>query len=271
MQRKNERLSDAQRFYRESLQLLSAREIPFLVGGAYAMALYTGIKRETKDFDICVRAKDVDAILELFRANGHRVERTHRHWLAKIFRGEHLVDVIYRAGNGLCEVDDLWLERAQRKDVFGVNARIAAPEELIWMKAYIMERERYDGADVAHLLFSCAECIDWKHLLLRFGDDWRVLLSHLVLFGFIYPTERHRIPPALIEKLCDKLRAEQILPEPDRVCRGTLLSRAQYLVDVEKGGFRDARVDARCQLTAEDLESWTAEIPPESAPHCPNH
>ena len=30
--------------------------MPFLVGGAYAFARYTGIERHTKDFDVFVRA-----------------------------------------------------------------------------------------------------------------------------------------------------------------------------------------------------------------------
>lgn len=255
---------EAHEFYRKSLQLLREHDFPFLVGGAYAMAVYTGIKRDTKDFDLCVRCRDVDRVLKLFEHCGYRVERTFPHWLAKVFCGQHLIDLIYRAGNGLCEVDDSWLERAQQSEALGVAARITAPEELIWMKAYIMERERYDGADVAHLLFSCADRLDWKHLLARFGDDWRVLLSHLVLFDFIYPTERHRIPPAVLDKFCDKLRTEQMLPVSDRICRGTLLSRAQYLVDVRDRHFRDARLDARCQLTPEDVKLWTDNIPAES-------
>jgi hypothetical protein len=47
----------------------------------------------------------------------------------------------------------------------------------------------------------------------------------------------------------------------ERVCRGTLLSRAQYLPDIRERGFRDARLDARCKVTAAELESWTAAIP----------
>jgi hypothetical protein len=53
---------------------------------------------------------------------------------------------------------------------------------LIWQKAYVMERERFDGADIVHLLASCAPGIDWKRLMERFGPDWRVLMSHLILF-----------------------------------------------------------------------------------------
>lgn len=264
MQRADKSRADSKEFYRKGLQLLNDRNVSFLIGGAHAMALYTGIERETKDFDLYVRAQDIEEVLQIFQDEGYRVERSFPHWLAKVFAGEYLIDLIYRAGNGLCEVDDSWLDRSQVREVFGVTARVTAPEELIWMKAYIMERERYDGADIAHLLLSCADRIDWKHLLLRFGDDWRVLLTQLVLFGFIYPSERHRIPAAVLEQLCGKLSKEQIAPETDRVCRGTLLSRAQYLIDVQERGFRDARLDARCQLTENDVRFWTANIPAEA-------
>jgi hypothetical protein len=58
-------------------------------------------------------------------------------------------------------------------------------EETIWSKAFVMERERYDGADIAHLLRASAERLDWHRLLERFDAHWPVLLSHLILFGFI--------------------------------------------------------------------------------------
>lgn len=109
------------------------------------------------------------------------------------------------------------------------------------MRAYIMERERFDGADIAHILQSCAEKLDWPHLVQRFGPDWRVLLSHLVLFGYIYPSEHGRIPTAIMDDLILRLRKDAPTARCEHVCRGTLLSRKQYLVDVEEWGFRDAR------------------------------
>jgi hypothetical protein len=124
------------------------------------------------------------------------------------------------------------------------------------MKAFIMERERYDGADVAHLFQSCAERIDWRHLLDRFGPDWEVLLSHLVLFGYIYPSERAHVPRHVMEELVQRLRNEaQSLAE--RLCRGTSLSRAQYLVDVNERGFRDARLESRVQMGPGEISDWT--------------
>lgn len=256
-------LNEAAKFYRESMQLLQREGVPFMVGGAFCMALYTGIARNTKDFDLLIRATDVDLTLEVFRRCGYRTEKTHPHWLAKIFQSDNLIDIIYRGGNGLCEVDDSWLARAPTHEVLGVATKVCAPEEMIWMKAYIMERERYDGADVAHLLLNCAERIDWPHFVERFGPDWRVLLSYLVLFGFIYPSERDRIPAAVVRDLTDRLRAEANTAASERVCQGTLLSRAQYLHDVRAEGFRDARLDERCQMTKAEMEEWTALRPRE--------
>src|ERR1043166_2894945 len=246
-------LNEAAKFYRDSMQLIQREGVPFMVGGAFAMALYTGIARNTKDFDLLVRASDVDLTLEVFRRHGYRTEKTHPHWLAKAFHG----------GNGLCEGGDSWVARAPTNEVLGVAAKVCAPEEMIWMKAYIMERERYDGADVVHLLLSCAERIDWPHLIQRFGRDWRVLLSHLVLLGFIYPSERNRIPSAVVDELMKKMRTEGDTAASERVCQGTLLSRPQYLHDVREEGFRDARLDERCRMTKAEMDEWTALRPRE--------
>lgn len=45
-----------------------------------------------------------------------------------------------------------------------------------------------------------------------------------------------------------------------KVCQGTLLSRAQYLVDVDEWGYEDARVTPRGSMTPEQVAVWTAAI-----------
>ncbi len=149
-------------------------------------------------------------------------------------------------------------------ELLGLHVKLCAPEETIWMKAYIMERERFDGADIAHILQSCAEKIDWPHLVRRIGPDWRVLLSHLVLFGYIYPGQREKIPAAVMDGLILRLRNERPAAGSGRLCRGTLLSRKQYLVDVQERGFRDARLRERSHMDAGDIVHWTEAIPKEN-------
>ena len=250
-------------FHLTSVGALQAANVPFLIGGAYVVEVYAGVSRRTKDFDLFIRPHDVDAALDALAHAGYETELTSSHWLAKARRGRDYVDLIFRAGNGLCEVDDSWFERAQDHELLGLHVKLSPPEETIWMKAYIMERERFDGADVAHILLSCAEKLDWQHLVQRIGPDCRVLLSHLVLFGYIYPSEQGRIPTTVMDDLIGRLRKEAPAGGDKRLCRGTLLSRKQYLVDVHKRGFHDARLEKRVHMDSEDIAQWTKAIPKE--------
>src|SRR6266516_2713655 len=247
-------------FHRRSVAALQNANVPFLIGGAYVVEVYAGVSRQTKDFDLYIRPRHVDAALEALARAGYKTEVTSPHWLAKARYGRDYVDLIFRAGNGLCEVDDSWFERAHDYELLGFPVKLCAPEETIWMKAYIMERERFDGADVAHILLSCAEKLDWQHLVQRFGPDWRVLLSHLVLFDYIYPGEQGRIPAAIMDDLIARLQSEKRTAGADRICRGTLLSRKQYLLDIQERGFRDARLQQRVHMNAKDIAHWTRAI-----------
>jgi hypothetical protein len=158
-------------------------------------------------------------------------------------------------------VDDEWFAHAVSAEVLGMPLKLSPPEEMIWSKAFVQERERYDGADIAHVLRTQAEHLDWERLLRRFGDKWHVLLSHLTLFGFIYPSERGKIPAWVMEELIGRLQNDLRTPAPaKRVCQGTLLSREQYLVDVERWGYADARLRPRGNLTRQDIDHWTAAI-----------
>ena len=237
------------------MQLLRDNNIDFLVGGAYALGHYTGIDRDTKDFDLFLRPAEVSSALVIWRNAGYAVEYTFTHWLAKVRCGRVYVDIIFRSGNGLGAVDDVWFQQARDATIFDTRVKVVPPEELIWQKAYIMERERFDGADVAHMLKACGENLDWSRLVKRFDSDWRVLWSHLILFGFIFPSKRQVIPLGLLKELGERMLKEQSEPvagEP--ICNGTLLSRIQYQSDLVE--FIDARTAARSQVSDEEIQRW---------------
>ena len=245
--------------YGRALRELSADGAPFLVGGALALALYCGIRRETKDLDLFVRREDVPRVLDTLARSGFRTETTFPHWLAKAHADDHFVDVIFSSGNGAAPVDREWFDHATRATVFGVPVGVCPVEETIWSKAFVMERERFDGADVMHLLLACATTLDWGRLLRRFAEHWRVLLSHLVLFGFVYPDEADRVPRWVVEELSDRLRRAPAPEASGRVCRGTLLSREQYLPDLVRG-WRDARLPPDGAMSMEAIALWTDAI-----------
>ena len=244
-------------FYRDVIRTLTDADLPFLVGGTYALAHYTGVMRPTKDLDLFVRRESLERALAALEAAGHSTEITHPHFLGKAYAGQRFVDVIFSSGNGSCAVDDWWFEHAPHGTLFDLPVRHCPIEEMIWSKAYVMERERYDGHDVAHLLRAGAAWLDWPRLVARFGPHWRVLLAHLVLFGFIYPGERTKIRETILDELVERLKREALVTADANLCRGTLLSRSQYLYDVHHLGLSDARVQPLGQMTIEQTALWT--------------
>jgi hypothetical protein len=245
-------------FYRDVLNLMNDSQIPYLVGGGYALDHYTGIARDSKDLDLLLEPAHARAILKLFSAHGYRTELCFPHWLGKVFGGDDVVDIIFSSGNGLCRVDNAWFEHAVSGDILGVTVKLCPAEELIWTKGFIMERERYDGADIAHLVRTRGAQLDWSRLLRRFDTHWQVLLSHLVLFDFIYPAEQRLVPCWVINELVQRMQNQSADCAPrNRVCRGTLLSRSQYRVDVESWGYEDARQQPIGSMTPEEAMNWT--------------
>jgi hypothetical protein len=249
----------ASAFYADALALLEAAAIPFLIGGAFAYSRYSQLHRETKDLDLFLRPSDVPRTLALFDGAGYRTDLAFPHWLAKVYCDELFIDLIFSSGNGVTRVDDLWFEHAIEHDALGRRLRLCPPEEMIWSKAFVQERERFDGADVLHLIRTVGPTLDWEHLLKRFGADWPVLLSHLVLFRFVYPDRRHIVPEWVVTELMRRFAELRVNPDL-HVCRGTLLSREQYLPDVERFGYEDARVQPHGSLTPAEAEIWTAAI-----------
>lgn len=248
-------------FYLAALHSLRRSGIDFLVGGAYALERYTGISRDTKDLDVFVRPEDCERVLAAFAESGFDTELTFPHWLGKARAGSEMVDVIFSSGNGCARVDDEWFQHGVADEVMGVPVRLIPVEEMIWSKGLIMERERFDGADVAHLIQAIGDRLDWRRLLDRYGRHWRALFAHVVLFGFIFPSDRSKIPPWVIEECSERLAKETKRGDlPDKICYGTIISRQQYLVDVNERGYRDARLEPLGNMSENEIAQWTKGI-----------
>ena len=249
-------------FYLDSMDVMHEAGIDFLVGGAYSLAHYAGVVRHTKDFDVFVRKADLHRAMGAFERAGYRTELVFPHWLAKAFkpRSEDFVDIIFSSGNGLCDVDDEWFDHAVNGIALDRPARLVPAEEIIWTKAFIQERERFDGADIAHLLLARGPELDWDRLKKHFRGHEQILLAHLLLFTYIYPTERRRIPWPVVEELMQRVRDEKLPADGKRICRGTTISRAQYLPDIREHGFEDSRLEPHGPMKSEDVAHWTAAI-----------
>jgi hypothetical protein len=244
--------------YRSVLWELREAGIPHLVGGTYALEHHAGLVRDTKDIDLFIRRADWTRITEALASVGVTCELAYSHWLGKARSGDRFVDLIFSGGNGTVEVDDEWLAHGVPAIVLDIPVHLVAAEEMIWSKSFVMERERFDGADVAHIIRRSGATMDWPRLLHRFGDHAAVLLSHAVMFRFVYPGHRDVIPEPVMDELWARARQSESLPA--RLCRGTLVSREQYLVDIRQWGYLDAREMPFGRMTPQQIDDWTAAI-----------
>ncbi|HZZ86299.1 MAG TPA: nucleotidyltransferase [Anaeromyxobacteraceae bacterium] len=225
-----------------ALRALRDAGVPFVVAGAYAFFEYTGQFRDTKDLDVFLEEQDLEQAFEALERAGFRTELTDPGWIGKAYAGEYFVDLIFSSGNGLAVVDPEWFTHAREGLVMGVPVLLAPPEEIIWSKAFVCERERYDGADVANLVRAVGDELDWRRLLRRFGPHWQVLFAQLSHFLYVYPSDRSKVPGWLLAELCGRTLAEHAQGDWERpVCRGLLLSKVQYRHALDQLGYEDWR------------------------------
>ena len=251
-------------FHREVLASLVRADVPFLVGGGFALARYAGVKRPIEGLDLFMRRDDWPGAATALNHAGIDTHLVFSHWLAEARDGERTVQIMYNGGNGLTPVDARWFDRATSDEVVGVNVRLCPPEELIWSKAFVMERERFDGADILHLIRARHDGLNWDRLLELFEPYPRVLVAHLVLFGFVYPGRTDNVPPWVLAHLWSEI-GEEGRDATSALCRGTVLSRGQYLVDVQHWGYTDARMFPFGTMTRPEIERWTHAMDPAQA------
>ncbi|MBD0279335.1 MAG: nucleotidyltransferase [Flavisolibacter sp.] len=235
-----EQKKEARAFYQEALKLLQESGIDFLLGGAFALFHYTGIYRDTKDLDIFCRPGDYQKLLKFFIDKGFRTELTDIRWLAKVFKDDHFIDIIFSSVNNICTINDTWFQHAPKAQFEGVEVSVLPVEELIWCKSFVHNRERYDGADINHLLLKRGKELDWKRLLTYLDLHWHILLSHLLLFQFVYPADYHQIIPKwLFDELVSRAQAQYDLPSAvERICRGPMIDNTQYEIDIKEWGYK---------------------------------
>ena len=144
-------------------------------------------------------------------------------------------------------VDDSWLERATEIDFCGKRVAILAIEDLIASKMYVAARDRFDGADILHLVLRRQGRVDWERVVERMGENRELVLWHLLLFDWVYPDHRDLLPAELMARLVDEARAGwgRSSGHDPPTSRGTLLDPVAFSIDTRDWGLRDGRPPGR--------------------------
>ena len=241
----------------EVLEHLNRVAVPYVVSGAFALQQHTGIWRNTKDLDLFLPAPAVPTALRHLQEQGFAPEVRDPVWLAKAHRDGYYVDLITGMSNGVITVDQTWIDRGYHSVVLGVPTRVLAPEELIASKLFVNFRERFDGADVVHVIFGTKGRLDWRRLVDLVGEHWELLLWELVLFHYVYPAYRDYVPREVWDELLTRLRTELAAPNSSAPFRGSLLDEKMFAIDVREWGManlleeqREQREPKICDLPA---------------------
>jgi hypothetical protein len=172
--------------------------------------------------------------------------------------------------NAVIVVDDSWIERARPVVVHGVETRVLGPEELVASKIFVAKRERFDGADIAHVIYGTYPSFDWQRELQLVGEHWELLLWSLLLFRYVYPAHTHYVPADVWRKLLNRLRKQIAKPDSRAPFRGSLVDENMFAIDLNEWGLANL-LDEKRKKRLEELErsgneqTGCIEMPPSRA------
>jgi hypothetical protein len=190
--------------YEEVLDEALRRNIPFALGGAFAVATYTGCWRNTKDLDLYVLPDHKDRMItmvgELGLVDYFSTREYDRWWIYRAMRNDTIIDVIWAMANHRAQIDDLWMSGPE-VILQGRRLKSLPVEALLWDKLYIMQRERCDWPDVCNLLYYAGPEVNWEYLLSRIGEDTPLLAGALSVFRWVSPGRAQQLPSWLWERV----------------------------------------------------------------------
>jgi Nucleotidyl transferase of unknown function (DUF2204) len=237
--------------FRDVLQAFEESHLPYAVSGAFALRQHTGICRFTKDLDLFVTGATLPLALSLLRKLGFECEVRDPVWLAKVHRDDYFVDIITGMSNGIIAVEDSWIKRARPAVIYGIETRVLAPEELVASKLFVARRERFDGADIAHVIFGTNGSFDWNREMELVGEHWEILLWSLLLFRYAYPAQSHYVPERIWRQLLRRFDSAITHPDPAAPFRGSLVDDCMFAIDVNEWGLANLMAEGRERRLAE--------------------
>jgi hypothetical protein len=192
---------DEWKIYHAAIEVMRSTGRPFMLAGAFSLASYTGLWRNTKDLDFYVLPQDREPMIAALTHAGF-VDYFHqlpyvRHWIYRAWKKECIVDIIWAMANQRAQVDENWFTYAPEVTVRGQPLLVVPAEELLWCKLYVLQKDRCDWGDVMNLVHSMGHELDWRHLIERMRDDLPLLIGLLNVYCWACPGAELHLPEQL--------------------------------------------------------------------------
>ena len=216
--------------YKTVIDELRSRGIRFALGGGLAFSEYATRIRNTKDLDLYILPHDKEGAIEAVVSCGYDdyFEQLNydRSWIFRGCKGPVIVDLIWTTPNHRMDVDSCWLTKGRDVYIRGELLKLLPPEELMWAKLYVVQRDRCDWPDLLNILHSIGHFLDWRRLVERVGKDAPLLAGLLSAFRWMDPEGARRLPLWIWERL--GLRAWPEISEETCMDRSELLDSRDW-------------------------------------------
>jgi predicted nucleotidyltransferase len=181
-----------------------------LLGGLAGTLL--GRPRCSSDIDLFVRPEGASPALAALEKIGFRTEITNPHWLAKAFKDDVLVDILFKV-SGDIYLDTEMLTRAKQLSFRGTPVRVIPAEDLIVIKAIAHDEETPRHWYDALAVLSSQE-LDWEYLVARASRAPRRVLSLL-----LYATSNDLwVPTSALRQLGERVLYDREVTWSPRIC-----------------------------------------------------
>ncbi|MEN6521021.1 MAG: nucleotidyltransferase [Armatimonadota bacterium] len=211
--------------YVQALESLAEHEVPFVLGGAFAVWFYTGRWRDTHDIDVFTTPENVPPAVDALTAAGFEdlgeQAEGDREWIHHAVKGDIIVDVIFKFANRVTTVADDWIERGKEGEFLGVSLKFMPVEELVHSKIFTMNKHRCDWPDIMRIFKANCTTFDWNRLLSMLGEHWLLFAGVIDVFDWQFPAESTCVPVEIRRELAR--RRLEYKPAPDSPSRENLL------------------------------------------------
>jgi hypothetical protein len=220
--------------YKCVLDRATREDVPFALGGGLAVSVYTGKGRYTKDLDLYVlpehRDRAVQIVTRCGMADYFDTNPYDRDWIYRACKDDAIVDSIWAMANKRATVDAGWLERGPLVRMFDQEFRVIPPEELIWSKLYVLQRDRCDWPDILNMICATGKDLDWNHLIRRVAEDLPLVKGLVSVFSWVSPDRAALLPRWIWHQL--ELAPPQFAEDPDdRAKRPDLLDSRPWFCE----------------------------------------
>ncbi|MDQ1443923.1 MAG: hypothetical protein QOI20_387 [Acidimicrobiaceae bacterium] len=160
----DERLDDLLASLKKAAAALRDADVPFAVGGGFAVWVRGGPGRD-HDVDLLVKEADAERALAVLEDAGFKGERPPEGWLLKAWDGDVLVDLIFRPSG--FEVTDEVLSRCAELSFQALTAPALPVEDVMVSKLLSMTEHAMDYEGVLEVARSLREQVDWAGVRAR--------------------------------------------------------------------------------------------------------